>query len=245
MIHQNSGRVSAEISMTGTKIVLQRQNAIVCSQGDGWIFGNASKRWSQRRWAMSSFPIFPYKIRQTTWSTRMRMYHYISLLNTIWQVFIPPDASGINAHGFVMLALQCHGCKGSDLICFRSLLSGRTMKYYEGPSAKGTADAGRSFHAYDDISGYRSICALERVICSFGPTTHCFNKWKLTSWNNCMSWFTGLLSKRTRRFKLFAFSWACAHLAWEKTHFFMARWDTKRDNRHIVTESVRGVGWRK
>ena len=54
-----------------------------------------------------------------------------------------------------------------------------------------------------------------------------------------MSWFTCLLSKRTRRFKLFAFSWACAHLAWEKTHFLMARWDTKRQQAHSHRVSAR------
>ena len=114
--------------MTGTKIVLQRQNAIACSQGDGWIFGNASKRWSQRRWAMSSFHVIsPISLQNASKhlkyadedvSLQFITYHYWT---TIWQGFIPPDASGINAHGFVMLALQCHGCKGSDLICFRRL----------------------------------------------------------------------------------------------------------------------------
>lgn len=169
MIHHDSGRVSAEKSMTGTFWSSCRGRMLSSAprvMGESLEMPRSAD--SQRRWAMSSFPLFPYKIRQTTWSTRMRMYHY----NSLHIITEPPsDRSSFlqTPLGSMRMALSCWLCNAMavrGVISYASggLLSGRTLKYYERPSAKGTANAGRSFHAYDDISGYRSICAIVRFL---------------------------------------------------------------------------------
>jgi hypothetical protein len=166
MIHQNSGRVSAEIYKYDRNQDRPAEAECYRLLPGWWV-----NLWKCLE-ALISTVLGDVVISHIPLQNTSNQLKYADEDVSLHIITEPPsDRSSFlqTPLGSMRMALSCWLCNAMavrGVISYASggLLSGRTMKYYERPSAKGTANAGRSFHAYDDISGYRSICAIVRFL---------------------------------------------------------------------------------